>query len=45
MTSGASVVMVPSWLRGPSTRRDLPGASSPASRISRRQRAFDVRTP
>ena len=45
ISSGRSVVIVPSWLRGPRRRPTRVGASSPASRISRSTRPLEVRTP
>ena len=37
--------MVPSWLRGPRGAPTREGASSPCSRISRKTRRLEVRTP
>ena len=45
ISSGRSVVIVPSCTRGPRRRPTRVGASSPASRISRSTRPFEVRTP
>ncbi len=45
ITSTASGMMVPSWLRGPRGAPTRAGASRPCSRISRKTRRLDVRTP
>jgi hypothetical protein len=44
IVSTVSGMMVPSWFRGPRGRPVLP-AERPFSRIRRRTRSFDVRSP
>ena len=45
IASMASGMIVPSWLRGPRGRPARVGADNPFSRISRRTRSFEVRSP